>query len=332
MSSEQSSGNSLVPAQISRLRFRHLEFLDILGKTRNLRLTAEQMHITQPAATKVLMDIEEVLGSRLFDRLPRGMRPNELGLFTLRYAHSALDGHRKFVDEFSTLKQGGHGHVSIGAISGSAARLLIAAVAELQRLRPLLVVKMLEQSSDQLIVWLAERKIDVMIGRFTDGSQLDQFRYERLAGERLQITAGVHHPLRGSDAPALMELSNWPWILYPTSTALRKVSDDIFSGTGLSLTAGIVETPSFLFALELMQSTNMLSLQPAALVDKYVRRGLLTRIAAELPDRMPDFGLITLQGEPPSTAVLAFMDVIRNMAHHETETASAAIATPGARS
>jgi len=119
----------------------------------------------------------------------------------------------------------------------------------------------------------------------------------------------------------VMELSHWPWILYPTSTALRKVSDEIFSSTGLSLTSGIVETPSFLFALELMQSTSMLSLQPAALVDKYVRRGLLTRIAAELPDRMPDYGLITLQGEPPSPAALAFMDVIRTMADHEAATA-----------
>jgi len=321
MSSDKSIGKPLVLAQVSRLRFRHLQFLDILGNTRNLRLTAEQMHMTQPAATKILMDIEDMLESRLFDRLPRGMRPNELGLFTLRYAHSALDGHRKFVDEFSTLKQGGHGHLSIGAISGSAAHLLTAAVAELQRLRPLLVLKVLEQSSDQLIVWLAERKIDVMIGRFTDESQRDQFQYERLAAEGLQITAGVHHPLRGPTVSGLMELSNWPWILYPTSTALRKVSDDIFSSTGLSLSSGIVETPSFLFALELMQSTDMLSLQPAALVDKYVRRGLLTRIAAELPDRMPDFGLITLQGEPPSPAALAFMDVIRTMADHEAETA-----------
>ena len=321
MSSDKTAGKPVVLAQVSRLRFRHLQFLDILGKTRNLRLTAEQMHMTQPAATKVLMDIEDMLEARLFDRLSRGMRPNELGLFTLRYAHSALDGQRKFVDEFSTLKQGGHGHLSVGAISGSAAHLLIAAVAEIQRLRPLLVLKVLEQSSDQLIVWLAERKIDVMIGRFTDESQRAQFRYERLAGEGLQITAGMHHPLRGVHAPGLMELSHWPWILYPTSTALRKVSDDIFSGTGLSLTSGIVETPSFLFALELMQSTNMLSLQPAGLVDKYVRRGLLTRIAAELPGRMPDFGLITLQGEPPSPAALAFMDVIRAMADQEAQTA-----------
>lgn len=321
MSSNTTSGKPLAPAQVSRLRFRHLQFLDILGKTRNLRLAAEQMHITQPAATKMLMDIEEMLEARLFDRLPRGMRPNELGLFTLNYAHAALDGHRKFIDEFSNLKQGGHGHLTIGAISGSAAHLLLAAVAELQRMRPLLVVKVLEQSSDQLIVWLAERKIDVMIGRFTEASQRDQFQYERLSGEGLHITAGMHHPLRGPRAPGLQELANWPWILYPTSTALRKVSDDIFSGAGLSLTSGIVETPSFLFALELMQSTNMLSLQPAALVDKYVRRGLLTRIASELPGRMPDFGLITLQGEPPSTAMLAFMDVIRDIADQTAETA-----------
>ena len=129
MSANAPAGRPLVLAQVLRLRFRHLQFLDILGRTRNLRLTAEQMHITQPAATKVLMDIEEMLEARLFDRLPRGMRPNELGLFTLRYVHTALDGHRKFVDEFSTLKQGGHGHLSIGAISGSAAHLLIAAVA-----------------------------------------------------------------------------------------------------------------------------------------------------------------------------------------------------------
>lgn len=316
MSPDKTTCKPLVLAQVSRLRFRHLQFLDILGKTRNLRLTAEQMHMTQPAATKVLMDIEDMLESRLFDRLPRGMRPNELGLFALRYAHAALDGHRKFVDEFSVLKQGGHGHLTVGAISGSAAHLLIAAVAELQRLRPLLVLKVLEQSSDQLIVWLSERKIDVMIGRLTDETQRNQFQYERLTGEGLQITAGVHHPLRGPNVPGLMELSNWPWILYPASTALRKVSNDIFSSTGLSLTSGIVETPSFLFALELMQSTNMLSLQPAALVDKYVRRGLLTRITAELPDRMPDFGLITLQGEPPSPAAQAFMDVIRAIADH----------------
>src|SRR3989344_2400970 len=251
MSPDEFPGKPLSLAQAcARLRFRHLQFLDILGRTRNLRLTAEQMHVTQPAATKILMDIEEILEARLFDRLSRGMRPNELGLFTLRYASAALDGQRKFVDEFNALKQGGHGHVTVGAITGSAAHVLVASVVEIQRLRPLLVIKILEQSSDQLIAWLAE----------------------------------------------------------------RKVSDDLFGGAGLALTAGVVETPSFLFALELMNTTHMMSLQPAALIQKYVDRGLLSRIPVELPDRMPSYGLITRLGEPPTPSAQAFIDVLREAA------------------
>jgi DNA-binding transcriptional LysR family regulator len=298
----------------ARLRFRHLQFLDILGQTRNLRLTAEQMHITQPAATKILMDIEEILEVRLFDRLSRGMRPNELGLFTLRYAASALAGHRKFVDEFNALKEGGHGHLAIGAITGSAAYVLTASVAEIQRLRPLLVLKVLEQSSDQLIVWLAERRIDLMIGRFTDEAHRAQFHYERLSSEPLQVVGGLHHPLRGARDLDMAELSHWPWILYPASTAVRKVSDDIFGRNGLALSSGVVETPSFLFALEMMQTTDMLSLQPKALVERYIAKGLLARIPVELPDRMPDYGLITRLGEPPTPPMQAFIEVLREVA------------------
>ena len=294
----------------ARLRFRHLQFLDILGQTRNLRLAAEQLHVTQPAATKILMDIEEILQARLFDRLSRGVRPNELGLFTLRYAQDALAGQRRFVDEFNALKQGGHGHLTIGAITGSAAHLLMASVVEMQRLRPLLVLKILEQSSDQLVAWLAERKIDLMIGRVTDESQRAQFHYQRLSSEPLEAVAGLHHPLSGAQGLALTQLARWPWILYPPSTAVRRVSDDIFGRTGLELSSSVVETPSFLFALELMQSTDMLSLQPAALVDRYVKKGLLARIDVALPDSMPDYGLVTRLNELPTPAAQAFMAVL----------------------
>ena len=315
MSPDEFPGKPLSLAQAcARLRFRHLQFLDILGRTRNLRLTAEQMHVTQPAATKILMDIEEILEARLFDRLSRGMRPNELGLFTLRYASAALDGQRRFVDEFNALKQGGHGHLTVGAITGSAAHLLVASVVEIQRLRPLLVLKILEQSSDQLISWLEERKIDLMIGRFTDEAQRSQFHYERLSAEPLWVVGGLHHPLRGAANLPLTELAHWPWILYPASTAVRKVCDDLFGREGLTLVAGVVETPSFLFALELMNTTNMMSLQPAALVEKYVNKGLLARIPVDLPDRMPDYGLITRLGEPPSPSAQAFITVLRETA------------------
>ena len=309
------SGKPLsISVACSRLRFRHLQFLDILGRTRNLRVTAEQMHMTQPAATKILLDLEEIFDARLFERLPREMRPNELGLFTLRYAASALEAQGKFVEEFNALKLGGHGQLSIGAISGSAARLLTTALSEVQRLRPLLMLKVFEQSSDQLVTWLGDRKIDLMIGRFTDESQRARFHYERLSGETLQVVGGPRHPLRGGGPHAMESLAHWPWLLYPESTALRKVSDNIFRTIGMTPTAGVMETQSFLFALESLQLTEMLSLQPTALVDKYVAKGLLARIAVDVPKVMPDYGMLTRLGEPPSPAATAFMAVLREVA------------------
>jgi DNA-binding transcriptional LysR family regulator len=309
------SGKPLsMAAACGRLRFRHLQFLEILGRTRNLRLTAEQMHITQPAATKILLDLEEIFDARLFERLPREMRPNELGLFTLRYAATALAGQKKFVDEFNALKQGGHGQLSIGAISGSAARILTEAVSEIQRRRPLLVLKVFEQSSDQLVAWLGERKIDLMIGRFTDDQQRAHFNYERLSHEKLLVVGRPQHPLRGEAGLELASLAHWPWLLYPPSTALRKVSDDIFGVIGMAPTSSVVETTSFLFALESLQLTDMLSLQPSTLVEKYVEKGLLARIPVSVPDRMPDYGMLTRTDENAGPAVQAFMSVLRDVA------------------
>ena len=298
----------------SRLRFRHLQFLDILGRTRNLRQTAEQMHITQPAATKILLDLEETFGTKLFERLPREMRPNELGLFTLRYAATALAANKQFVDEFNLLKQGGHGQLAIGAISGSAAHLLTTSISEIQRRRPLLMLKVFEQSSDQLALWLAKRKIDLMIGRFTDDSQGSQFHYERLSGEQLLVVGGPQHPLRGLGNMELGNLAHWPWLLYPPSTAVRKVSDELFRSFGTAPTSSLVETTSFLFALESLQKTDMLSLQPATLVNKYISKGLLSHIAVTIPDRMPDYGIVTRLGEVPSLPAQAFISVLREVA------------------
>ncbi|QHJ00492.1 LysR family transcriptional regulator [Xylophilus rhododendri] len=314
------SGKPLsITSVCSRLRFRHLQFLDILGRSRNLRVTAEQMHMTQPAATKILLDLEEIFDARLFDRLPREMRPNELGLFVLRYAAAALQGQNKFVEEFNALQQGGHGQLAIGAISGSAAGLLTRTIGEMQRLRPLLVLKVFEQSSDQLIHWLSDRKIDLMIGRFTDESQRARFQYERLSGETLQVVGGPQHPLRGVENLEMEKLAHWPWLLYPESTALRKVSDGIFRSIGMTPTSGVMETQSFLFALESLRITDMLSLQPTALVDKYVAKGLLSRISVDVPKVMPDYGMLTRLGEVTPPPVLAFMAVLRDVAAEASE-------------
>lgn len=299
----------------AKLRFRHLQFLDILGRTRSMRITAEQMHITQPAATKILLDIEAMLDARLFDRLPRDMRPTDLGLFLLRYASAELSNCHKFVSEFNTLKNGGHGHLTVGAISASASQLLTATIKEIRRQRPLLVVKILEQSSDQLIVWLEEKKIDIMLGRFTEARHQSQFNFEMLASEPVWVVASPEHPLLQREGLELAELGTWPWILYPAATAIRQLFEQLFASAGLVPPIGMIETPSIFSTLELIQATDMLSLQPRAAVEKYVHKGLISRIPISIESGMSNFGLITRKGEVPSQPMQEFIDILRQVAN-----------------
>jgi len=306
----------------SKLRFKHLQLLDILGRTRNLRMAAEQMHMTQPAATKILGDIESMFGAELFDRLPREMRPTDLGLVALRYAGASLSDLGRFVSEFNTLREGGHGHLTVGAISASAAQLLIAAVKELRQRRPLVIIKILEQSSDQLAAWLEEKKIDIMLGRLTEPRHRTLFDFETLSDEEVWVIAGRSHPLLNTARLELAELGAWPWILYPPATAIRQLFEESFADENVEAPAGMVETPSIFSTLELLQATDMLSLQPRAAVEKYVEKGMLGRIPVSIRRNMSSYGIVTRKGDVPSQLMQDFMLVLRSVAGRLREAAA----------
>ncbi|SIT44188.1 LysR family transcriptional regulator [Paraburkholderia piptadeniae] len=299
---------------LTRLRFRHLQLLDILGRTRNLRIAAEQMHITQPAATKILGDTETILGARLFERLPREMRPTELGMFALRYAGAAVADLGKFVNELDALRMGGHGHLTVGAISASAAGVVAEAMRDILRKRPLLRIRLVEQSSDQLVVWLEERKIDVMVGRLTEPHHQALFDFEKLSLEPVWVVCGKRHPLLDHARPEVADLAGWPWILYPPATAIRHLFEETMAAAGIRSLVGMVETPSIFSALALLQTTDMLSLQPRAAVEKYVDEGLLGQLDVPIRRTMPHYGIVTRKNEPLSEPMQEFISILRSVA------------------
>jgi DNA-binding transcriptional LysR family regulator len=302
-------------AVLARLRFRHLQLLDVLGRTRNLRVAAEQLHITQPAATKILSDVEGMLQARLFERLPREMRPTDLGVFVLRYASTAVADLGKFVSELDTLRAGGHGHLTVGAISASAAQIVTTGIRDILEMRPRLVIKLVEQSSDQLAVWLEEKKLDIMVGRLTEPRHQAMFDFEVLSPEPVWVVCGQHHPLLGRARLELADLGDWPWVLYPPATAIRQLFEETFAAAGIQSLVATVETPSIFSTLELLQATDMLSLQPRAAVEKYVAQGLLGHLPVPIRRAMSSYGIVTRKNEVPSAPMEEFIGILRAVAN-----------------
>jgi DNA-binding transcriptional LysR family regulator len=61
------------------MELRHLRYFLMIAETGNVRRASENLHVTQPAVSRQLHDLESELGVELFERLPRGLRLNAAG-------------------------------------------------------------------------------------------------------------------------------------------------------------------------------------------------------------------------------------------------------------
>jgi DNA-binding transcriptional LysR family regulator len=74
----------------AHLRFRQLEMICLLAETGSVRATSRQMHLSAPALSKSLREIEHVVGMPLFDRTTHGLTPTAGGKEFARGARVVL--------------------------------------------------------------------------------------------------------------------------------------------------------------------------------------------------------------------------------------------------
>src|SRR5690606_13652631 len=94
---------------IGRLRLRHLALLDTLGRDPNVGRAAKQLHMTQPTASKLLREIENIFETTLFTRNRRGLAPTVAGRAMTRRASVLLAEMRATHAELHSTLQGATG-------------------------------------------------------------------------------------------------------------------------------------------------------------------------------------------------------------------------------
>lgn len=276
----------------ARLKTRQLLLLTAIADEGNIHRAAEVLNMSQPAASKLLKDLEDMLGVPLFERQPRGMQPNWYGECMVRHARIALSSLREAGQEFDALKSGLSGHVSVGAITGPALTLLPPALAAVSRNTPNLRVELHVESSDVLLEQLAAGKIDIMIGRLSADIDKIDVQYERLAEEPVSAVVRPGHPLLGTSL-TLAELARRSWIVPPMGSVLRERFDRMFREASLAPPTQIIETASLLFVTRMLEQTDFIAVVPTEVARYYATYSLVALLPVELSCTMDAFGIIT---------------------------------------
>ncbi|KPX32240.1 MULTISPECIES: LysR family transcriptional regulator [Pseudomonas syringae group] len=292
------------------LKYRHLILIDTLGRTQNMHLAAQQMNLSQPALSKMLKEIESLLGFAIFERLPRSMVPTSLGVQVVRYAQLALNDARTFVEQINNLSAGGHGHLKVGGIFAATAVVLPEAIVQIKERWPLLSIEVVEQTSDHLMEMLEERTLDLAIGRFTEKGQQQRYDFQALAPEPFSIVVNSRHPLCDAGPMSLQQLVDWPWMLYPKGTPIRGRMEAAFAEAGVGVPRNTIDTISMQTFLKVLQSGPMIGMLPDAMVAPHLESGLLRTLQTQMHLVPQFYGILTRKSEPLTGPAQEFANIL----------------------
>lgn len=298
---------SSTPRLVNRLRLKHWALISALGDVPTLNQAASRISITQPAATKMLADIEQAFGFSLFERHPRGMRPTPLGAEVVAYARQTQAGLERFLEDLDIKRRGGHGHLVLGAIMGAAPDIVARAVADIKRERPRLNVRILGETSDQIGILLERHEIELAVGRFTDPLQHNRFHFTPLSDEPLRAVVRRGHALIRHRRLDWTELVRWPWVLQTLASPARQLLEEEFARAGVSSPCDAIECTSIFATLQLVQSSDAVAVMPESVVRDHVRARLLVALPMPVGHDLKAFGLLTRKDEPLSEVATAFV-------------------------
>jgi DNA-binding transcriptional LysR family regulator len=298
----------------ARLKTRQLLLLIALDEHRSIHRAAEELHMTQPAASKQLKDLEDMLDVKLFERLPRGMEPTLYGETMIRHARMALTSLALAHDDIVTLKAGLSGQVEVGVIMTPAMNLLPNAITRVKKEAPLLRIGVQVEASNVLMEMLQRGTLDFMIGRILEKESTAGLVYEELTGEPACAVVRTGHPLLERERLQLKDLANRPWILPPQGSILRHRCDMMFRRAGLEPPVDVVDTTSQLLITALLQKTDALHVMPVEVARYYAELNVLSILPLELPFRMDAFGIITKADNLMSPGANLLLQAVRSAA------------------
>jgi DNA-binding transcriptional LysR family regulator len=298
----------------ARLKTRQLLLLIALDDHRNIHRAAEELHMTQPAASKQIKDLEEMLDVRLFDRLPRGMEPTMFGETMIRHARMALTSLALAHDDIVALKAGLAGQVEVGVIMTPAMSLLPRAIARVKEQAPMLRIGAHMEASNVLVDRLQRGTLDFMIGRIMEKENSAGLIYEELTEEPACAVVRIGHPLLARTDLTLEDLHDRAWILPPHGSILRHRFDMMFRRAGLAIPVNVVDTTALLLITALLQQTDSLHVMPLEVAQYYASLSVIGILPIELPCKMDAFGIIRQQDHLLSPGADLLLKAVREAA------------------
>jgi len=309
-----SNSNSPTKQLLGRIRHRHLNCF--LEAARSLKISgaAYALNISQPAASKTLAELEDLLETRLFERGGRGgLTLTAAGRVFLRSAGSSIAALKEGIDGIAQVRMQGSEMLVVGALLGVAAQFMPKAVREFRehhncRLR------IITAANRTMLDQLRLGELDLVVGRIARPREMQGLSFTHLYSEQLVFVVRTGHPLAGQASFDLSLLEDLTLIMPTADGVMRTVIDRYLIAHGVGAMQNVIEARSSAFCRQFLRDTDAVWMVSRGVVEHEIEDGTLCQLNVDTGETQGAVGLTVRANTDPSPTLRMMMDIITRVA------------------
>ncbi|MCI0538173.1 MAG: LysR substrate-binding domain-containing protein [Verrucomicrobiales bacterium] len=196
------------------MELRHLRYFVAVAEEENVSRAALRLHLSQPALSRQIHDLEEDLGFLLFARSAKSLRLTDAGRVFLSEARAVLQRADDAVQSARAVATGGRGELNVGYAPSPTARLLPPALRAFQAESPKVRVRLHDLSTEEILTGLREGKLQIAFLVRPSRAMMRGLRFEALARDPMRLAVPPNHAFARLHSVTLQQAAREPFVAF----------------------------------------------------------------------------------------------------------------------
>lgn len=294
----------------------HLRYFMAIVEHRSMRKAADHVHVTQPALSNCVRNLEAHYGVPLLERTANGVSATPFGAALHEFAAAALLQLDRAEHEMVALGKGHKGHINVAATGGLIDTVVPALIESLHASSPGLTYTVMFGFLDDLLQQLRTGRHDFLITTYWPEANLtEELQIIPLCQANLAIFARPEHPLASGRRLSVEELAAAQWVM-PKSSGMNAFVRDVFGDNHMSILRNTVTTDNIPFMVSMLKRMDLLTIAPDFVVAAELSDGRLVRVPFAQRRQTLSIGLIHLKARFLTAALRRFRDTAIELTPH----------------
>ncbi|MET3776603.1 LysR family pca operon transcriptional activator [Rhizobium alvei] len=275
---------------------------------------ADVLSVTQPAVTRTIRELEEILGAELFEKDGRGIRITRFGEVFLRHAGESIAAIRRGVESIAQARNSMGPPIRIGALPTASASFMPDAVAEFMQAGTGSPVTIATGENRWLLDALRTGDLDLVVGRLAAPERMTGLHFEPLYSEEVVFAVRPDHPLRGRRQFSLSELTAYTVLMPTAASIIRPFVDRLLVTNGIPDLANVIETVSDSFGRAYLARNDAIWIISRGVIANDLATGQLATLDIDTSETRGAVGLTLRADAVPNLSLTIMINTIREHA------------------